>query len=253
MERVTFKNSRGLTLVGNFHPALSKSAIVLAHGFTSDRSSDGRFERLGKSLHSMGYCVLAFDFSGCGESEDDILDIDHQIDDLKSAISFVQSNGAEKLGLHGHSLGSLICLKSFSSAIATMVLTGALTDKMRYDWSQIFAADQLRHLEERGYLVATDRTGRERKIGRRILEDFALIDQKSLLQNITCPLLIIHGNDPGDWEEQELLKRSRSGMKYLSSDSRLEIIEGGNHGLRNQYEKVIELAKNWYQRYFPLS
>jgi predicted alpha/beta-fold hydrolase len=72
MERVTFKNSRSLTLVGNFHSAPSKSAIVLAHGFTSDKSSDGRFERLGELLNSIGYSVLAFDFGGCGESDDTI-------------------------------------------------------------------------------------------------------------------------------------------------------------------------------------
>jgi alpha-beta hydrolase superfamily lysophospholipase len=133
MERVTFKNSRNLTLVGNLHSTPSKSAIVLAHGFTSDKSSDGRFDRLGESLHSLGYSVLAFDFGGCGESDDDILNIDHQLDDLKSAISFVQSKGAGAIGLHGHSLGSLICLKSCSPKIATMLLTGALTDSMHYD------------------------------------------------------------------------------------------------------------------------
>ncbi len=253
MERVIFKNSRNLTLVGTYLSTPSKSAIVLAHGFTSDKSSDGRFDRLGEALNASGYCVLAFDFGGCGESDDDILDIEHQIDDLKSAISFVQSKGADAIGLHGHSLGSLICLKCFSPAIRTMVLTGALTDSMQYDWGRFFSATQLRQLEEHQVLVARDRTGKERKIGRKILNDFALIGQKRLLQNVVCPLLIIHGNDPGDWEETQLLERSRRGMRFLSPASHLQVIEGGNHGLRDHYHEVIELAKNWYQRYLPLS
>jgi pimeloyl-ACP methyl ester carboxylesterase len=252
MERVTFKNSRNLTLVGNFRSALSKSAIVLAHGFTSDKSSDGRFDRLGESLHSIGYSVLAFDFSGCGESDNDILDIGHQIDDLNSAISFVQSEGAHAVGLHGHSLGSLICLKCFSPMISTMVLTGALIDGMQYDWSRFFAPEQVRQLDERGYLVATDRTGKARKIGRQILEDFALIDQETLLQSVACPVLIIHGNNPGDREELQLLERSRRGMKFLCPASRLEVIEGGNHGLREHYDKVVELAKSWFLRHLPV-
>ncbi len=251
MERVTFKNSRNLTLVGTFHSAPSTSAIVLAHGFTSERTSDGRFLRLGEALHSIGHNVLAFDFGGCGESDDDILDLHHQIDDLNSAISFVQSKGAQAIGLHGHSLGSLVCLRCFSPKIAAMVFTGALTDRMQYDWSRYFSAKQLAQLDEHGYLTATDGTGKERKIGRELLREFALINQEVLLKKVTCPVLIIHGNNPDDLEEVQLLERSRRGMRFLSPISRLEVIDGGRHGLREQYDRVVELAKSWYQQYLP--
>jgi len=252
MERVTFKNSRNLTQVGNLHSAPSASAVVLAHGFTSEKTSDGRFVRLGDALQSIGLNVLAFDFGGCGESDDDILDFPHQIDDLNSAISFVQSKGAQAIGLHGHSLGSLVCLRCFSPKIAAMVFTGALTDRMQYDWSGYYSSAQLSQLDELGYLSATDRTGKERKIGRQLLQEFSLIDQQDLLQNVTCPVLIIHGNHQDDWEEQQLLERSRKGMKFLAPSSRLEVLEGGSHGLREQYDRVIEMAKSWYGQYLPL-
>ena len=65
MERVTFTNSRGLTLVGNLHPPPAQSIIIMCHGFTSDKSSRGRFDRLGQTFAAHGYGVLAFDFSGC--------------------------------------------------------------------------------------------------------------------------------------------------------------------------------------------
>jgi len=161
MQRVTFKNSRNLTLVGNLHSAPSSAAVLFAHGFTSDKSSDGRFDRLSTSLNSLGYTILAIDFSGCGESDAEILSLEHQIDYLNSAISFVQSIGPFRIGLHVHSLGGLICLKAFSPLIKTKVLFGALTDSMQYDWSQVFSKQQLLEVDEKGYLTTIDRTGKK--------------------------------------------------------------------------------------------
>jgi hypothetical protein len=53
MDRVYFQNSRHLTLIGCFHPADSKAAIVMAHGFTNDKSSQGRFDALAESFNGM--------------------------------------------------------------------------------------------------------------------------------------------------------------------------------------------------------
>jgi pimeloyl-ACP methyl ester carboxylesterase len=251
MNRIEFKNSRNLTLVGNLSRNSSAAAIVMAHGFTSDKSSDGRFDRLAESLNSRGFTVLAFDFSGCGESDSDILTLEHQIDDLKSAISFVKSMGQVRIGLHGHSLGGLICLRAFTPAISTMVLTGALTDSMKYEWEQFFSEKQLQDLDRDGYLITVDRTGKERRIGRKMLDGFGEIDQRALLTNVGCPVLLIHGDDPNDLEEIQLLERTRRGMKFLSSDSRLEIIGGANHGFRNHYQSVIDLTSNWFLRLIP--
>ncbi|WP_044747924.1 hypothetical protein [Bacillus alveayuensis] len=46
MERVLFVNSRNKTLVGHLYPSHSRSIIIMAHGFTSDKCSKGRFEIL---------------------------------------------------------------------------------------------------------------------------------------------------------------------------------------------------------------
>jgi putative redox protein len=73
MEKVTFKNSRNLSLVGNFYPSSPENIIIMCHGFTSDKSSRGRFDRFAYAFHQLGYSILAFDFSGCGKSDDDRL------------------------------------------------------------------------------------------------------------------------------------------------------------------------------------
>ncbi len=220
MERVTFKNSRDLKLVGHLYSADSESIIVMCHGFMSDKYSKGRFERLAIAFNKSGYSALLFDFSGCGESDDDILTVEKEIDDLKHAIEFVKSKGYKKIALYGHSLGTLICLKSYSPEIITMVLSGALTDSMKYNWLEIFTKKQMKELEEKGYLTeyTPQEIRKEIVIDKRILEDFELINQKKLLEDVDCPVLIIHGNN--DEEEKLLYERSKAAMTLLSSDSK---------------------------------
>lgn len=253
MERVTFTNSRGKTLVGHFYSADSTAIIILAHGFMSDKFSKGRFPRLAEALSRSGFNVLASDFSGCGESDDDSLTVAKQVDDLQSAIRFVQAKGYHKVGLYGHSLGSLICLKSYSPDISAMVLSGALTDAMHYNWEEHFSKEQLSELAEKGFITETRSEGIRKTIiiDRQILLDFETINQEELLKNVVCPVLIIHGNN--DEEEVLLCERSKRGMKYLSSDSQLVIIDGAKHNFLDHFDQVVELAEKWFVEHMGTS
>ncbi|MBU5482697.1 alpha/beta hydrolase [Clostridium sp. MSJ-11] len=246
MERVKFKNSRNLTLIGNLYPSVSPSIIIMCHGFLSDKYSKGRFERLAKVLNESEYSVLTFDFSGCGESDDDSLTVDKRVDDLNSAIAFAKSKGYKKIALYGHSLGSLICLKCYTPEIITMVLSGALTDSMKYDWYEFFTKEQMKELKEKGYITEylSEGVRKEIIIDKQMLMDFELINQKELLKDISCPILIIHGNN--DEEENLLYKRSRNGMLLISKDSRLEIINGADHSFLEHYDTLIYLVNGWF-------
>lgn len=252
MDRVYFQNSRHLTLIGCFHPADSSAAIVMAHGFTSDKSSQGRFDSLADSFNQRGYNVLRFDFSGCGESSKDILSTHNMIDDLLCALEFVKKRGCTKIALYGHSLGGLICLRCTDPSVRTMVLTGAPTDYMKYDWSEYYSEEQLREIRAKGYLTAKDRSGQDRMIGRELLRSFEEINQKELFRTVPCPVLLIHGNDPNDWEESQLLEKSKKGIPLLPAGSQLKIIDGANHTFRDHLEIVIDTANNWYAQHLPL-
>ena len=249
MERVTFKNSRNLTLVGNLYSSTSESIIVMCHGFMSDKHSKGRFDRLATAFYKSGHSALNFDFSGCGESDDDILTVEKEVDDLKSAIQFVKSIGYKKIALYGHSLGTLICLKNYTPEIITMVLSGALTDSTKYNWYEIFSRNQMQELEEKGYL--TEYTPQEVRnkivVDKRILKDFELINQKELLKNVNCPVLIIHGNN--DEEEKLLYERSKTAMTLLSNVSKLEVIDGANHNFLDHFHIVVKLTTEWFTKH----
>lgn len=193
MERVTFKNSRKLTLVGHLYPSTSESIIIMCHGFMSSKYSKGRFEKLATAFNKSGHSALLFDFSGCGESDDDILTVEKEVDDLKSAIQFVKSKG---------------------------YLTEYTPQEVR----------------------------KKIVIDKRILEDFELINQKELLEDVNCPVLIIHGNN--DEEEKLLYERSKTAMTLLSSDSKLEVIDGANHSFLEHFHIVIKLTTEWFIKHF---
>ncbi len=244
MERVTFKNQTGLNLVGDLHKADSDKIIILAHGFTNNRSSQKRFDRLAVSLTDNQFNVLKFDFSGCGESDPAIIELEQEVEDLKTAINYVKQKGYKKIALFGNSLGGLVCLKSYNKEIKTMVLTGPITDSMNYNWEDIYSKDKMNELDKKGYITLKSKQLGARKVSKKMLDSFAEINQEKLLKNIECPVLIIHG-DQGK-EEKELLKRSKKAVKLLNKNSKLEIIKGEKHGLRDNYDQVINLTNKWF-------
>ena len=251
MERFTFRNSRNLELAGHLYGADSDAIVIMAHGFTSDKVSRGRFVKLGEALAAAGFNAMAFDFCGCGESADEILSIDGQLDDLNSALAYARKMKFRTIGLYGHSLGGYICLRCWTPEIYAMAFTGALTGPMHYHWQEYFTEQQMSELGAQGFITAPDRSGRPVRIGREMLKHFAEIDQKRLLAQISCPVLVMHGNSETDSEEDRLRENSERAMVYLSPDSRLRVIDGANHSFMDHQDEVIRLSIQWYTDHRP--
>lgn len=223
----------------------SKSVVILAHGFTNDRSSNGRFDEIVSVLNKEGIDTLAFDFSGCGESDDDAITIEHQVEDLNAVIEYVLSKGYKEIVLFGNSFGTVACLMNGRPEIKTMILVGALTNKMFYDWSLYFSKEQLFELETKGFFHLDD--PRKHLITSQTLKDYESLDSCQLANQVSCPVLIIHGNHIEDEEEIALLSHSKAFMKKLPEGSKLEIIEGGRHGLRQNWHHVIDFTCRWLE------
>ena len=249
MERLIFKNTRDLSLVGNLYSTDSNRIIIMAHGFMNNKSSQGRFDKIVEALNKLDFNVFAFDFSGCGESDPDILNASNEVDDLNSAIEFIKSRGYERMALFGNSLGTLICLRCFRSEIETMILMGALTHSMNYDWNEEFTQEQIQELERDDIITFNSAELGIRRIGREMLNDFENINQEKLLKAISCPVLIIHGNNVEDKEEVQLLSYSRKGMNLLPETSDLVVIDGAKHGCKEHLDQVIKLTTKWYLKH----
>ena len=249
MDIVSFRNGRHLNLIGNMYVSNSKSAIIMSHGFTGDKFEWGKFDKIAYSLNHAGYNVLAFDFSGCGESDDDSLSLDKQIDDLNSAINYARNKNYQHLGLFGHSLGGLVSLRCYDENIKTIVMTAPVTDKVRYSWDKRYTKEQLEELAEKNYITKIRDKGVRRKIiiDRQMLIDRENVNQKQILEKIKCPVLILHGTEDALVPTED----SKNAMKYLSLESKLELIEKDNHS----FEKLglfLDKINLWYLKYLEL-
>ncbi|HKL12025.1 MAG TPA: alpha/beta hydrolase, partial [Halanaerobiales bacterium] len=148
------------------------------------------------------------------------------------------------------SLGGLVCLKAYSSDITTMVLSGPITDSMNYDWEKFYSQEKMDELKKQGYLTIGSEEVGIRKVSQEMLEAFSEINQEKLLEDVKCPVLIIHG-DRGE-EEKQLLERSKKALRILPNDSKLKVVEDAAHGIRDQYHIVVELTVDWFFNNFSL-
>ncbi len=247
MRRVDFRNSRGLRLAGHCYGRWGGAqGVVLVHGLGSDKVSRGRFPRLAEALEAAGYQVLAFDCAGCGESDPALLTLEGQEDDLRCATRFfLEQCGVERVAWLGHSLGSWIALRAWTPEIVTLVLTGALTGAMDYDWAEYFSAGQMREWAETGRVTMGGVM-----VDGGMLEEIRRIDRERLLGPVSCPVLLLHGD--GDEEERRLLANSKVGLQLLPPESRLRVIPGAPHGFGDHYHHVIESVRWWIGQWLPV-
>lgn len=250
MKRVVFKNSRNQSLVGHLYISKSKSIIIMSHALANDKSERGKFDKVAEALNQLGYNVLAFDFSGCGESDDDTLTVGKQVDDLHSAINFSKSIGYNKIGLFGHSLGCLISLKCFTPEIITMVLWSPVIDKIKYTWDVKLSKEQLRELKEKGYFTRT-RYKAVRNIyliDKQMLIDRETVNQKDLLKNVDCPVLLIRGEKDASIPLVDV----NEAIKLLSEDSKLKIVDGADHDFNEHMDIIVRLSGDWFLKHLEL-
>lgn len=247
-EKIVFKNSKGLNLSGDFYPASNRSIIVMCHGLAYDRSTSGRFDKAAEVFNKEGFNVFKFDFSGCGESDYGILTIESQIDDLRSALKFLTSRGLDRIGLLGNSFGGFISLKVCDKRISAMVIWAPVTNVASCP-ENYYGHEGLEQLGKEGKITKL-RTGTLREktdISAKLFEGWKNIDQKELLSSVKIPILIIHG----DKDTRVPLDDSKNAIKYLSTESELQIIGDTGHHLEEQLNIVISKTADWFNTHLP--
>jgi putative redox protein len=253
---VRFTTPRGTTLAGDLHPGRGDVAVVMAHGFGSDRHSRGRFDRLAADLTAIGYAALAFDFGGCGASDDEPLSVAGEVEDVHTALELATAEGYARHVLYGHSLGTLVCLRAATGSVEAIAISGALTGPMHYHWPDHFEPPLLAALERDGTMLVPDENANARttlQMSRQTLLDFEQIDQAALLGAVRCPVLIVHGDSPDDTEELELLAHSRRGLPLLPEGSRLAIVAGSTHRFEgSHHDELRRLVCGWVVEQAPL-
>lgn len=134
-KEVTFSSRDGLALSGWYLPGSNHAAIVVTHGFSSNRLSGVNAARI---LSKEGFAVLLYDLRGHGRSQADINTWGWvEINDLLGAVDYLRSRpeiDSSRIAALGFSVGGQISLRaaaqerSISAVIAEGPPFAALSD-----------------------------------------------------------------------------------------------------------------------------
>lgn len=107
MQIVNMQTEDSLNIVGDFFEGNNKGVILL-HMFQKTKLS---WRSFAEKLNKEGYSVLAIDFRGHGESDDNWKnfvekDFVNMVDDVKVAKAFLKMYGVTEIGIIGASIGA---------------------------------------------------------------------------------------------------------------------------------------------------
>lgn len=250
MRTLTYLNSRNQSLVGDLYEKDTDKIVIFVHGFIMDRHSRGLFDDAIEKIRKLDYSVFAFDFSGCGESDDESIDVDKQVDDLDSTIDYLYDLGYSEVALIGHSLGGLISFKVGEHRdIKTIIAWAPVTDKKPNWHKKRYSNEQLKVFQEKGFLTINKDNGTSRNdfmISKQFIFDRAILNQEELLTSVECPVLMIQGTD----DKYIPLEHTKKAMDFLSEESDLILFEGINHNFEGKRKELYQETIDWLEKHF---
>jgi pimeloyl-ACP methyl ester carboxylesterase len=252
---LALRSRSGDRLAATFTAGPGDSAVVLLHGFLSDRRAGGRFDRLAHEYAALGHAVLRFDFSGFGDSDGAAVDGDRLLDDAHAALDHLDSLGYTRQILHGQSLGSAVALRvaPHRPRVVTLVLTGALTGAGDADRPYPFLdTDQLAawHRDEDVHLpIEGSAVRRHVTVNRRLPRLGATGTQEELLTAVRVAVLVVHG-DTGE-QERRLGAITARGSHLLPEGSRVTVIPGATHTFYESQDALAGVVTGWIRERVP--
>jgi len=235
-------------LVGDIHLPDSVSGpfpcVIISHGYKSHRDSEKYFQ-IGHRFPLEGIAVLRFDHRGAlsGESDGEFEDttLSRRIEDVTAAIDAlagVPEIDSTRVGLLGSSLGGMDVLMARSDKVKARVV-------MATPFTFPPPSDEMKSaFGENGYYDYSDGT----RIKKEFYEDTQRYNLREEVQQIKCPLLIIHGY------LDELVPRHHAEVLYRAVGSEikdLKMIEGADHAFSelDKLNEVLGYALDWFKKY----
>jgi alpha-beta hydrolase superfamily lysophospholipase len=171
--------------------------------------------------------------------------VEKEVDDLDTAIRYLEGQGLDSIGLYGHSLGGLVSLRNDGPIVDAMVLTSPATAATENYGVQMFGQDPSVTRENGRYVKHMERGPRSKiKIDPEIIEERRNVNQEKLTEDVSTPVLIVHG----DRDNVVPLEDSRSAVQKLEN-SKLEVVQDLTHDYDTNLEKVSDAAVDWFNTY----
>ncbi|WP_045234191.1 alpha/beta hydrolase [Deinococcus pimensis] len=162
--------------------------VVMLHGFTGDRSEEGRlFTLASRAFEARGLASLRFDFRGSGDSDGDHADVtvSREVEDAFAAVEFARGLpgvDGERVSLLGLSLGGMV---------AALAAQHARPHRLAL-WSPMLPQDMLRHLPF-GILPPTLVEVKGLGVSRAFLAELSRLDPLEALRRAGRDTHVFHG------------------------------------------------------------
>ena len=207
----------GETILGNAHLPDGEpvGVVLIAHGFKGYKDY-GMFPRIAETMCDAGFIAHRFNFSHSGMTNNidtferpDLFERDtwnKQVFDCRAVVAAINDGKLPGAGLHyvlfGHSRGGVSVLLTagrFAGDTTLQQPVGVVTAAAPCQCVN-FPPEVADQLLKDGYIVSpSSRTGQDLRVGKAVLveqlDDPAGHDLLALVRRITCPLLVIHGED----------------------------------------------------------
>ena len=248
-EQIRFENHLGETLIGTLHrPDAGKAdhGVVLGHCFTCSRHT-GILRELAGALNRAGFLALRFDFSGNGQSQGAFVESTYskQIEEMGIAVERLRSEGANWIGLAGHSLGAVVSVLTaadHSAVGAVCALAGRISGLTPMHF---LSTRQKAELEKTGK-VRFESRGRSLKLSKEFFADAGRFELPRIIGGLKIPLLVVHGDADEIIPVEEAYKARDANPDAVT----LEIVQGADHMFsdRSQREKIAQQVAQWFSR-----
>ena len=248
-ERVSFLNTRDIRLAARLDlPSrhTPKAFVLFAHCFTCSKEFKAAVN-IGKTLARAGFGVLRFDFTGLGESEGEFSDtnLTSNIDDVMSAVQFLETHYAAPQILIGHSFGGIAMIKAARAVRSAVAVVTIATPS---DPKHVLAhfGESRADIENEGS-AEVQVLGHRVRIKRQFIDDVMVADVQADLRDLGKALLILHA--PGDEvisidHAAQLFAHARHPKSFVTLDS-------ADHLLSDRFDAAYAGAviATWASRY----
>jgi putative redox protein len=200
---------------------------------------------LGQALAQRDMLALRFDFACVGESTGCFENITYsgEVEDLKAAFLFMRTRYGGKIAILGSSMGGTVTLlfAAQSPEVSAVVTIAAPLHPERFLW-RLSTPEELQQWRERGFTLYHGR-----RINVSLLDDLERMNVSDAAKEISCPVLILHG----DRDDVVPVEEAHELHRYIPSAKKLSILKGGDHRLSDPslMNRVVREAMDWLCAY----
>ena len=230
-------------------PARLEGMVILAHDFLTDRHGlEGRLDALATRYQEAGLATFSFDFSGLGESDDDVITLAGEVEDLQAVSGWLARHGFTRQGIHANGFGATAALLARPDTVRTAVVVGAVVGPQSILWEEVFSPEQLDELDRHGLTRLMDDNPNRRKwdvLSKETLADVSLQTPEKTMADLPWPVLMLNGALTNEFPDT--VQTASYGFKFLPEGSQLAEVHGDRGA--EALDEIAEHSIAWMRRF----